>query len=254
MRCSAGRRRCRSSRAKWRRPRSRADQAERLAELGRVASAVAHEIRNPLGVVAAQMKLLERRGADPETLDAVRGQIERARRFLDDLLRYGKPRPLEIRPLDVGGTLRLAVSTVRQAYGGGAPAVEVDAAEGLRLEADQSAFTDVFTNLVQNACIAVSGVDGAPPVHVVARAEGDDVVVTVEDRGPGVPDALRATLFQPFVTGRGRDARHPGTGLGLAIAARWVERHGGSLRHERPSEGGARFVAQWPKRPRGDGL
>jgi signal transduction histidine kinase len=50
------------------------------------------------------------------------------------------------------------------------------------------------------------------------------------------------------VTGRGRDATHPGTGLGLAIAARWVERHGGSIHHERPASGGARFVVRW-RRP-----
>lgn len=225
----------------------RADQAERLAELGRVVSAVAHEIRNPLGVVAAQTKLLERRGADPETLEAVRAQIERARRFLDDLLRYGKPRPLELRPLDVGATLRLGVSTARQAFGDGAPAVAVEVEDGLRIEADQSAFTDVTANLVQNACIAVSGSGAA--VRVSARGDGDVVEIAVEDDGPGVPEALTATLFQPFVTGRGRDAKHPGTGLGLAIAARWLERHGGSLRHERPERGGARFVARWPKRP-----
>jgi signal transduction histidine kinase len=82
------------------------------------------------------------------------------------------------------------------------------------------------------------------------RAEGDgpSVVFTVEDDGPGVPSALEKTLFQPFVTGRGRDSTHPGTGLGLAIAARWVERHGGTITHDRPAAGGARFVVRWPRR------
>lgn len=224
----------------------RADQAERLAELGRVVAAVAHEIRNPLGVVAAQMKLLERRGADPETLGAVRAQLDRARRFLDDLLRYGRPRPLELRSLDVTATTRLAVSTARQAFGADAPDVDIDAPAGLRLEADQSAFTDVIVNLVHNACIASPA---SPPRVRAIAADAGAVRVEVEDDGPGVPPALEATLFQPFVTGRGRDARHPGTGLGLAIAARWLERHGGTLVHERPAAGGARFVATWPARP-----
>ena len=59
---------------------------------------------------------------------------------------------------------------------------------------------------------------------------------------------LEATLFQPFVTGRGRDAEHPGTGLGLAIALRWAERHEGAIRYERiAKEGGARFVVRWPR-------
>jgi signal transduction histidine kinase len=82
---------------------------------------------------------------------------------------------------------------------------------------------------------------------VGARAAGAAVETLVEDDGPGVPPEIEPRLFQPFVTGRGRDARHPGTGLGLAIAARWLERHGGSLRHERPPAGGARFVARWPR-------
>lgn len=228
----------------------RADQAERLAELGRVVSAVAHEIRNPLGVVAAQVKLLERRGADPESLDAVRAQVDRAKRFLDDLLRYGKPRALEARAFDVGTALRLAVSNARQAFGAEAPEVVVEADEDLRLEADPSAFGDVATNLVQNALIATGAVGAGAPVRVTARAEQGTIVVVVADRGPGVPRELEATLFAPFVTGRGRDAKHPGTGLGLAIAARWLERHGGTLAHERVEGGGARFVARWPTRPR----
>ncbi|HEY0193306.1 MAG TPA: ATP-binding protein, partial [Kofleriaceae bacterium] len=68
--------------------------------------------------------------------------------------------------------------------------------------------------------------------------------------GPGVPAELADRLFQPFVTGRGRDHAHPGTGLGLATARGIAERHGGSLRHEPPrgpaGQGGARFVLRLP--------
>ena len=226
----------------------RADHAERLAEIGRLAAAVAHEIRNPLGVIAAQAKLLERSGASPTTIASLRAQIDRARRFLDDLLRYSRPRPLEVRAVEPLPLLSLAATNVRQGMGEGAPPIEVvrEGSEELGLSADRAAFQDVATILAQNAAIAVDGVDGGQ-VWVRARAAGDFVEVVVEDNGPGVPAAIEASLFQPFVTGRGRDARHPGTGLGLAIAARWVERHGGSLRHERRPGGGARFVARWPR-------
>jgi signal transduction histidine kinase len=230
---------------------ARADQAERLAELGRVVSAVAHEMRNPLGVIAAQTKLLERRGADPAALGALRAQVDRARHFLDDLLRYGKPRPLELRTFECGPAVELAVSNARQAFGATAPRVEVNVVDAGRIEADRSAFVDVVTVLVENACIALEAAeqDGA---HVRVRAasglHGGDLVLIVEDDGPGVPSAIEASIFEPFVTGRGRDARRPGTGLGLAIAARWVERHGGVLRHERPPSGGARFALHWRRR------
>jgi signal transduction histidine kinase len=226
----------------------RADQAERLAEIGRMSAAVAHEIRNPLGVIAAQAKLLERQGAKPETVAALRAQIDRARRFLDDLLRYSKPRPLDPAEIEVLPALSLAAGSVRQVLGDGAPPVDVSASGGpLFLEVDRGAFGDVVTVLVHNAAIALEGLPGGR-VRVTAAEVPGAVEVRVEDDGPGVPREIEATLFQPFVTGRGRDAKHPGTGLGLAIAARWVERHGGSIRHERPEAGGARFVVRWPRR------
>jgi signal transduction histidine kinase len=226
---------------------ARADHAERLAEIGALASAVAHEIRNPLGVIAAQAKLLERQGARPETVAAMRGQIDRARHFLDDLLRYSKPRPLEVSEVEVLPALALVATSVRQILGDDAPPVDValDREGAIFLEVDRGAFNDVATVLTHNAAIALDGREGGR-VRVVAAREAGAVVVRVEDDGPGVPAEIEATLFQPFVTGRGRDARHPGTGLGLAIAARWVERHGGTIRHERRPEGGARFVVRWP--------
>jgi signal transduction histidine kinase len=231
------------------RTEARADHAERLAEIGRLASAVAHEMRNPLGVIAAQAKLLERQGARPETVTALRAQIDRARRFLDDLLRYSKPRPLEMSEIEVLPALALSAAGVRQVLGEGAPPIDV-AIEGggaLFVEADRGAFNDVATVLAQNAAIVLEGREGAR-VRVTAARVAGAVEVRVEDDGPGVPPEIEATLFQPFVTGRGRDAKHPGTGLGLAIAARWVERHGGAIRYERRTEGGARFVVRWPSR------
>jgi signal transduction histidine kinase len=232
----------------------RADHAERLAEIGRLASAVAHEIRNPLGVIAAQAKLLERQGAKPETVAAMRGQIDRARKFLDDLLRYSRPRPLEIHEIEVLPTLQLVAGNVRQVLGESAPAIDaaIDGGAALYLEVDRGAFTDVATVLASNAAMALDGVEGGR-VTITASREAGAVVVRVEDNGPGVPAEIEATLFEPFVTGRGRDARHPGTGLGLAIAARWVERHGGTITHERPRGGGARFVVRWPEGAAGRG-
>jgi len=228
------------------RSETRADQVERLAEIGTIASAVAHEIRNPLGVIAAHAKLLERAGAPATSVAALRAQVQRAGRFVDDLLRYGQPRPLDLRDVEVRPLLDAAATAVRQAMGDGAPPIAIDADAELRVEADRAAIIDVLIALVHNAAIAVEGRDGAA-VRVAARAgEGRAVLVSVEDDGPGVPPELEATLFAPFVTGRGRDHKHPGTGLGLAIARRIVERHGGRLDHERPAGGGARFVIRLP--------
>ncbi|MDI3288992.1 HAMP domain-containing sensor histidine kinase [Polyangium sp. 15x6] len=228
------------------RSEARADQAERLAEMGRIVSAVAHEIRNPLGVMLAQAKILERRGADPETLAGLRQEIANARRFLDDLLRYGKPRPLDLAVAPVLAEVTRAAEAARAAFGDLAPPVDVTGDAALSAELDRAALGDVVKVLVHNALVALSTAGGGGRVRIEVTSEGDETVVRVTDDGPGVPVEIEPRLFEPFVTGRGRDASHPGTGLGLAIAARWTERHGGSLRHERPPEGGARFIARFP--------
>jgi signal transduction histidine kinase len=225
------------------RSEARADHVERLAEIGTITSAVAHEVRNPLGVIAAQAKLLERAGAPASSVASLRAQVERARRFVDDLLRYGQPRPLELRDAEVAAIVDAAVQSVRQAVPDAAP-ITVEVEPGLRIEADRAALGDVLVALVHNAAIAAGDRAGAS-VRVRASRTDGAVAIAIEDDGPGVPPELEDTLFAPFVTGRGRDHRHPGTGLGLAIARRVMERHGGSLRHERPVGGGARFVIRF---------
>ncbi|NUP11841.1 MAG: HAMP domain-containing histidine kinase [Polyangiaceae bacterium] len=233
---------------------ARAEHSARLAELGTVVSAVAHEIRNPLGVLLAQAKLLEKGGAPPERVAAIRAQVDRARRFVDDLLRYGKPRAIDPKRTKILSLVERAVNDARAAFGEGAPEVAVKGDAGTTADVDAAALGDVVTVLVTNAFAALSDAGAAPnadwseaPVVVSVDRRPHDVTITVEDRGPGVPPEIEARLFEPFVTGRGRDSKHPGTGLGLAIAARWVERHGGSLSYERAGHGGARFIVRLPR-------
>jgi signal transduction histidine kinase len=226
----------------------RADQAGRLAELGQFASAVAHEVRNPLGVLSAHLKLLERKGADVETAAAMREQIERAGHFVDELLRYGRPRPLELRLVDLAATADLALSTARQGLGAAAPAVEVDraAAPETWIEADQAQVTQLLVILFENALLALK--DNPQRRLRVTLSPGEaGACLSVEDSGPGIAPELLPRLFQPFVTGRQRDGGRPGTGLGLAIARGIVERHGGSIRAGQSDLGGARFDVQLPR-------
>jgi signal transduction histidine kinase len=234
----------------------RADQAARLAEIGALVSAVAHEVRNPLGVISAHAKLLERAGAPAASLEAVRAQVKRASRFVDDLLAYGKPRPLVVRELDVRSVIDEAVAAVRAVHsstmfevtgragpgvasGAGAGVViDIAVEPGTRAIADPAALVDILVNLIGNAAIAV-----ADHGRITITAGGaPELELSVTDDGPGVPPELATRLFQPFVTGRGRDHAHPGTGLGLAMARSIAERHGGTLRHEPVARGGARFV------------
>ena len=218
----------------------RADQAARLAEIGALVSAVAHEVRNPLGVISAHAKLLERAGAPAANLEAVRAQVRRASRFVDDLLAYGKPRPLVVRELDVRSVIDEAIAAVRAVHPGAA--IDIAVEPGTHAIADHAALVDILVNLIGNAAIAVA--DRGRITVTAGAASGLELAVT--DDGPGVPAELAPRLFQPFVTGRGRDHAHPGTGLGLAAARSIAERHGGTLHHEPARGGGARFVLRLP--------
>ncbi len=229
---------------------ARAEHAQRLAEIGALASAVAHEVRNPLGVLSAHLKMLERKDVDPETVASMREQIQRASVFVDDLLTYGRPRPLELRLFDLVATVKLAASTARQ----GSPletdtvAFDLeDAPAELLVEADQAQIAQALVVLFDNAIIAVHGRDGPQRIAARCRSEGDTFVVLVEDSGPGVPEAVRGRLFEPFVTSRKREGARPGTGLGLAIAKRIVERHHGRITLEDGGLGGACFALRLPK-------
>jgi signal transduction histidine kinase len=229
-----------------------ADQSKRLAEIGTLASAVAHEVRNPIGVLAAHLKLLERRGADAATVAAMREQIERASRFVEDLLSYARPRPLELRMIDAVATAELAVTTARTGLGFDASDVRVEVLRADRevtIEADQGQISSALVIMLDNAFLALSEVSGREK-RIAVSVSGDEafVGVTVEDSGPGVPNELLGRLFSPFVTSRKREGPRPGTGLGLAIARGIVERHRGTIRAGRSEAlGGARFDVRLPR-------
>ena len=221
----------------------RAVHAEQLAELGRVASVVAHEVRNPLGVILAQTKLLEREGVKPERIADVRDQIARASKFVDELLRYAKPRAFTVARVELKDAVERAVSHVRQALG--TQVTMETPASGFSIEADQQAVVDALVVLLSNAAIALGAQPDARIVVSLVKQERE-VALVVEDNGPGVPAELAPRLFELFATGRGRDHAHPGVGLGLAIARQHALRHGGSLSHEAVVPHGARFTLRLP--------
>ena len=229
----------------------RAEHAERLAELGTFVSAIAHEVRNPLGVIAANVRLLEMQGANPDVCSAVRNQVERAGTFIDELLRYGRPRPLELRLIDVAATLKLAQSTATSAQPDLAKAAGRVEWQGLgeldhiMLEADQGQLTQLFVIICDNALRALEGRE-IQVCRVSAVVQDKTLHIRVEDNGPGIPASLQDRLFEPFVTGRKRENGQGGTGLGLAIAKSIAERHHGSVGAGRSELGGACFQVSLP--------
>lgn len=232
--------------------RDKSEHAERLAEVGTLVSAVAHEVRNPLGVLRAHLALLERRGADHSSVEAMKAEIDRASRFVDDLLRFGRPRPLELRLVDLPSVVDLAWSSAGSALGKEPPVelVRAVAPEVPLLEADQGQLLQVLVIVLENAILAAREGTRPAKVQIEVSAAPGGAEICVEDSGPGIPAEIAPRLFQPFISGRKREGQKSGNGLGLATARRIVERHGGSIAVSAGTLGGARFRIALPDAPR----
>ena len=213
--------------------------AERLAALGRVAAGVAHEIRNPIAAMRlrAENALAGDAARQAAALAAILQQVARLDRLAGELLTMTQPRTPIPAPLDVPLMLATAAADHDVAR------VRVDAPP-CRVRTDAALLRRALDALLENA------LRHSPPgatVAVQARHDGAMLRLTVADQGPGVPPDLRATLFEPFVTGRAG-----GTGLGLAIARELAASLGGTLVLADPggSQGhGAVFVLEVPCPP-----
>jgi signal transduction histidine kinase len=230
--------------------------SERLASVGRLAAGVAHEIGNPLAAVLGMIELLRDEGlSDEERAEFLRraqNETERINRIIRDLLdfsRRGRDSTAPDERTDLAEVLDDVASLVAPQRDLGEVTIErriapdVPAVLGAR---DQ--LTQVLLNLLLNAADAIAG-DGSILVEVT-RGEGERVVVSVTDTGPGIAPEVRDHLFEPFVTTK---PAGEGTGLGLAVTHTIVERLGGSIRAESPPGGGARFVVTLRAAPEGEG-
>jgi two-component system sensor histidine kinase HydH len=219
--------------------RRRADAAarereRRLASLGEMSAVLAHEIKNPLASLKGNAQLLARMlpgGDKPRAkADRVVDEAIRLEQLTNDLLQFVRTGTIQRAPVDPAALVRDAASSV-------AGEVTVDAAGApATWSLDAGRIRQVVINLIDNAVAA------GPPVTVTVRSGRGHLILEVADRGPGVAEADRDRIFEPFFTGKTQ-----GTGLGLAICRRVVELHGGSIAvHPNPG-GGAMFRAEIPE-------
>lgn len=184
----------------------------RLAELGALAATVAHDIRNPLNIIAMAVA-----NTSPEVRREVASQVGRISHLSRDLLDYAKPWKLAPQPFDLAAQVR--------ATAGRLPHCTLGAVlqEPLMIDGDARRVDQALTNLLENARTA-SAAQAGVRVHIDAERREDAVILHVCDDGQGVPEEIRGRLFEPFAS------RSPGgTGLGLAIVARIMSAHAGSV-------------------------
>ena len=220
--------------------------SERLASVGELAGALAHEIRNPLGAVVAAAKMLAEQspraaGYDREALlRVVAEESGRLDRILTDFLAFARPRELARRPHVVNGLVREVLDSLRLDRLG--QARRVDAAldpsvPPVPLDADQ--VKQVLWNVLRNAFEATQP---GETLRVATLVQNGQVIVEVEDAGVGISPEQQARLFEPFQT-----SKAGGSGLGLAIAHRIVAAHGGAIDIESRPGAGTRVRIALPR-------
>jgi signal transduction histidine kinase len=196
---------------------------------------LAHDVRSPLTSVQGVLDLLKTDTLDAEErrrfTEAALRQTARITRLASGLLDAERVERGRLR-LDLAEVpLRKAVESAVDYVGAGHVRVDID--DGVRVEADPERLEQIIINLTSNALR-----HGDPPIVVAAEVEGPTVRLAVRDHGPGIPEADRRRLFEPFSAA---DRSRESTELGLWIVRRLVEAHGGTVTYE-PADPGARFV------------
>jgi PAS domain S-box-containing protein len=227
-------------------------QSEKLGAMGSLLAGVAHELNNPLAIVMGRASLLEEKCAGtPLHHDTQRilEAAERCGRIVRTFLNMARQRPAERKPVALNDLVQGAAEMLQYSLRASGVALTLDLARDLpETLVDGDRLGQVVLNLIVNAQQALGAVRGPRELHIrtgqLAAADGQGVTLwlQVADNGPGVPDAVRARIFDPYFTTKGEGV---GTGLGLAVSRAVARDHGGELDLD-PGPGGASFRLTLP--------
>jgi len=209
--------------------------ADRLAAMGELTAGVAHEVRNPLGVIRASVQLLEDPKGDPnrihEAAEVIKQEIDRLDRVIKALLDFGRPSKPTLVRTDINEVLQdVVLFTNRFAKQSNVVIAENLDPDLAPVLGDPDQLKQVFLNLVTNAVQAMDKSGGT--ITIETRGEGEYVEISVSDNGPGISASELPKIFDPFYTKRAE-----GTGLGLTIVHRIIDEHEGHIEVESSPDG-----------------
>jgi signal transduction histidine kinase len=228
------------------RAQNRAVANERLAAIGKMAAHVTHEIRNPLSSIGLNIELLEEELAKEDAhkeslalLSAIAREVERLGLLSEEYLRVARLPSPRMEAEDISATVEAVVEFARPEIERAGCTVHVKVDDPLPPALfDEAQIRQALVNLLRNAREAMPG---GGPIDVRVLADGMSVAIDVDDRGGGIPDEIRARVFDPFFSTKGE-----GTGLGLAITRQIVEAHGGIIACDAREGGGTRLRISLP--------
>ncbi|OQX83055.1 MAG: hypothetical protein B6D63_06795 [Candidatus Latescibacteria bacterium 4484_7] len=234
--------------------RERVRKADRLAAVGELSAAIAHEIRAPLASICGSVEMLsgelDLTGEQKSLMDLIVKESDRLDRIITDFLEFAKMRKPELSAFDIEQCVHEVVLLLNNsAQSRGNINIDVESrVNGLQVYADEEQIKEVFLNIGLNACEAMEG-DGNLTITIsrFTKREGVDrnpvehAIVEFANDGPPIPPERIPHIFEPFFT-----TKETGTGLGLSIASRIIESHGGTIEVENRSDGKTVFSIAMP--------
>jgi two-component system, NtrC family, sensor histidine kinase HydH len=226
-----------------RRAEADARRSERLAALGQLSAGLAHEIRNPLGVIKGSAEMLSQKveASNPlasELAGYIGTEVNRLNSLVTRFLDFARPSHLELRPTQLSALVDRVLESVQHQFPEAQVSVQRHYAPSTPdVQVDAQLLEQVFVNLFTNAYQAMDE-RGRLRISIAPESQNmrPGVSVVVEDSGPGVPAESREQIFNPFFT-----SKKEGVGLGLSIVAKIIDDHRGSIRLESNPGEGARF-------------
>ena len=222
---------------------------DKMASLGRVAAGMAHEIRNPLSginIYLNTLKKLHHKNGSEEKVRQILGQIQSASHKIESVIRrvmdFAKPGEPKLALIDLNRPVTEAINLSAVTLRKSGITLEKALSENLPpCHADPTLIEEMVLNLLNNAAGAMKTMEKGKKIVVTSSVEGDGIILTVSDSGPGIAPAIKDKIFDPYFT-----TKSDGTGIGLSISHRIVTDHGGSLTVSDSDLGGAEFRIEIP--------
>ena len=201
-------------------------QEQALAEVGHFAVTVAHEVKNPLGIIKGALDILRKEGIDEQVkatmISYVEDEIRRLDMLIRDFLDFSRPRSLSFKKTNLTSFLRNLVERMNLEWEPKRVVIDFKTSvQEATIQADKDALSRAMVNIIKNACEASPEGSG---VTVGLFDEGSFFKVVVSDLGDGIPDEKKGEIFEPFFTGKSK-----GTGLGLTLTKKLIEAHMGQI-------------------------
>ena len=231
---------------------------DRLAALGEMAAAIAHEVKNPLAGIEVMAGILKRQLTEsPDAQNILADIIKEAKManvIVQEVLAFVRPLRLQVEDVSLGDVVRDAVTMAESHWQKGKIEIRVEVPESLRpIQGDPHQLRQIFTNFVTNAFEAMNGagtieitaiaIDGEEESTAAEQTPGPMVMITITDTGPGIPPEVMDRIFSPFFT-----TKPQGSGLGLAIVRKIVDAHDGRIDVGQRPGGGTVFRVSLPVR------